>query len=242
MPRITTALRHLSCLVAAAGLVAVTTPTAWAQDAPSGAAATTPSVSVPDVPSAPAAVPSAPAAELPSIPAVNPAHQTYTSPQPASNADFSDNGANTHGAYDSTRSGAPALNGNGGGAAVGKPCAGCVGKADNKNPAGQLPNGSDPNAGYECDRNHGIGRTNPAHTGCLVSTSLPPSSPVTLRSTPTAPETSSLGLSATSSHQSNVASTGAQVHAALNAAILLIVMGIALALLGRRAPHGSHAR
>jgi len=58
------------------------------------------------------------------------------------------------------------MNGNGGGKAVGKPCAGCVGKADNKNPKGQMPNGSDHNAGYECDTNHGVGRTNPAHTGC----------------------------------------------------------------------------
>ena len=31
---------------------------------------------------------------------------------------------------------------------------------------GQYPNGTDHNAGYECDRNHGIGRSNPAHTGC----------------------------------------------------------------------------
>lgn len=108
-----------------------------------------------------------------------PAHQIYTSPQPASNADFSGHGANVHGPYDSTRSGAPSLNGNGVGTAVGKPCAGCVGKADNKNPEGQMPNGSDPNAGYECDRNHGIGRTNPAHTGCValnVSGSPTPSS------------------------------------------------------------------
>jgi len=58
------------------------------------------------------------------------------------------------------------MNGNGKGAAVGKPCAGCVGKADNKNPPGQMPNGSDHNKGYECDGNHGIGRSNPAHTGC----------------------------------------------------------------------------
>jgi hypothetical protein len=33
-----------------------------------------------------------------------------------------------------------------------------------------MPNGSDHNAGYECDRNHGIGRTNPAHTGCTTTT------------------------------------------------------------------------
>ena len=70
------------------------------------------------------------------------------------------------GPYDSTCDGSPSGNGNGGGNAVGKPCAGCVGSADDKNPKGQMPNGSDHNAGYECDRNHGIGRANPAHTGC----------------------------------------------------------------------------
>ena len=80
------------------------------------------------------------------------------------------NGQCPGGAYCSTRHGAPSGNGNGNGKAVGKPCAGCVGKADNKNPHGQRPNGSDHNAGYECDRNHGIGRTNPAHTGCTPST------------------------------------------------------------------------
>src|SRR5206468_1090102 len=103
-------------------------------------------------------------------------------PQPASNADFSGHGANTHGSYDSTRNGSPSMNGNGNGNATGKPCAGCVGKADNKNPKGQYPNGSDHNAGYECDRNHGIGRSNPAHTGCTsnattTSTTTPPSCP-----------------------------------------------------------------
>jgi hypothetical protein len=67
------------------------------------------------------------------------------------------------------------LNGNGNGQAVGKPCAGCVGRADNKNPPGQFPDGSDANAGYECDTNHGIGRTNSAHTGCQA---VPPTPPV----------------------------------------------------------------
>jgi hypothetical protein len=104
----------------------------------------------------------------------SPAHHIYTNPQPPSKADFSGHGANKHGPYDSTRNGAPSMNGNGKGKAVGKPCAGCVGKADNKNPKGQMPNGSDRNAGYECDRNHGIGRTNPAHTGCQAATSPPP--------------------------------------------------------------------
>ena len=100
-----------------------------------------------------------------------------TSPQPPSNADFSGNGSNTHGPYDSTRDGSPSGNGNGNGQAIGKPCAGCVGKADNKNPPGQLPGPSDPNAGYECDTNHGIGRSNPAHTACTAAT--PPGTPGT---------------------------------------------------------------
>lgn len=113
-------------------------------------------------------------------------------PQPSSNADFTGNGANDHGPYDSTRDGSPSGNGNGGGEAVGKPCAGCVGKADNKNPPGQLPGGSDANAGYECDTNHGVGRTNPAHTGCKpgetppsTSSSTPP--PSTSTETPPPP-------------------------------------------------------
>ncbi|HEY3238885.1 MAG TPA: hypothetical protein VGL92_04920 [Acidimicrobiia bacterium] len=78
-------------------------------------------------------------------------------------------GANTDGAYtsDPTAPEAPSLNGNGDGNAYGKPCAGCVGKADDKNPPGQFPDGSDANAGYECDTNSGIGQTNPAHTGCV---------------------------------------------------------------------------
>jgi hypothetical protein len=93
------------------------------------------------------------------------------SPQPFSTADNNNTGANDTSAtnqYRSTRDGSPSLNGNGGGKQVGQPCAGCVGKADNKNPPGQAPNGSDHNAGYECDRNHGIGRSNPAHTGCTT--------------------------------------------------------------------------
>ncbi len=95
------------------------------------------------------------------------------SPQPRSNADNNGGGANHTGPYDSTRDGSPSGNGNGTGKATGKPCAGCVGKADNKNPKGQYPNGSDHNNGYECDGNHGIGRTNPAHTGCTDNTPPP---------------------------------------------------------------------
>jgi hypothetical protein len=75
-------------------------------------------------------------------------------------------GANQSGPYDSTCDGSPSENGNGNGNARGKPCAGCVGNADDKNPPGQLPGGNDHNAGYECDRNEGIGNGNPAHSGC----------------------------------------------------------------------------
>ena len=66
-------------------------------------------------------------------------------------------------------------NGAGGGAATGKPCEGCVGAADDKNPPGQYPDGpTDHNNGYECDEkgrsanegNNGVGFGNPAHTGC----------------------------------------------------------------------------
>jgi hypothetical protein len=87
----------------------------------------------------------------------------------------SGHGANYDGPYESVCPSGPSLNGNGKGAAVGKPCAGCVGNADDKQPKGQLPGGNDHNAGYECDRNHGIGRTNPAHTnGCVGSTTTCP--------------------------------------------------------------------
>jgi len=99
-----------------------------------------------------------------------------SSPQPASTADQTGNGANpgptnTNNPYGSTRNGAASDNGSGTGKATGRPCAGCVGKADNKNPhAGQSPNGpTDHNNGYECDGNNGIGQTNPAHTGCKSS-------------------------------------------------------------------------
>jgi LPXTG-motif cell wall-anchored protein len=97
-------------------------------------------------------------------------------PQPLSTADMNTGGANGQcpgGPYCSTRDGSPSLNGSGDGKAVGLPCAGCVGRADNKNPAGQLPDGADANAGYECDRNSGIGRSNPAHTSCRTNLKPP---------------------------------------------------------------------
>jgi hypothetical protein len=112
-------------------------------------------------------------------------------PQPYSNADLNGNGANpgpnTAVPYISTRNGSPSLNGNGNGNAVGRPCAGCVGKADNKNPPGQQPGPSDHNAGYECDRNNGIGKSNPAHTGCASTTTVVTTT--TVPTTTTAPTT-----------------------------------------------------
>jgi hypothetical protein len=119
-----------------------------------------------------------------------------TEPQPLSTADQNGTGANVNpGPYTSTRDGSPSMNGNGDGAAVGQPCAGCVGQADNKNPPGQFPDGSDLNAGYECDTNAGIGRTNPAHTGCATTvttngpppTTNPPNQPTNPPNQPTNP-------------------------------------------------------
>jgi hypothetical protein len=49
-----------------------------------------------------------------------------------------------------------------------KPCNGCVGNADTKAPKGQAV--GDANSGYECDSNHGVGRGNPAHSGCEATT------------------------------------------------------------------------
>jgi len=79
-------------------------------------------------------------------------------------------GANSGcGQYCQDYTGAPSGNGSGNGNATGRPAAGAVGNADNKNPPGQFPNGSDANNGYECDGNNGVGQTNPAHTGCVNS-------------------------------------------------------------------------
>jgi LPXTG-motif cell wall-anchored protein len=60
---------------------------------------------------------------------------------------------------------------------TGKPCAGCVGNADDKNPPGQLPGPEDENSGYECDDNEGVGQGNPAHSGCTAVPPPPPPPP-----------------------------------------------------------------
>jgi|GEM_PF-4666731 len=61
----------------------------------------------------------------------------------------------------------PAWAGTGSDINAGKPSDGSVGNADTKSPPGQMLDGTDGNAGYECDRNKGIGRGNPAHTACV---------------------------------------------------------------------------
>ena len=87
-----------------------------------------------------------------------------------SNADFTGHGANVSGPYDTTCDGSPSRNGNSENSQSNKPCAGCVGNADNKNPPGQQPDPTrDGNNGYECDNNQGVGKTNPAHSGCTTN-------------------------------------------------------------------------
>jgi hypothetical protein len=86
-------------------------------------------------------------------------------------------GANQPGPYDPNGVGQPSGNGKSEDNNGKRPCAGCVGNADAKNPPGQMPGGSDGNAGYECDRNQGVGKTNPAHSGCGPGPSAPPEQP-----------------------------------------------------------------
>ena len=111
-------------------------------------------------------------------------------------------GANNNDGYQSTCDPAD-FGGNGQefgpGNQTGKPCAGCVGRADDKNPPGQYPDGSDNNSGYECDGrdrpfvnqngngNHGVGDENPAHTGCESTVVTPPPD-----DTPTCPDGSTM--------------------------------------------------
>ena len=162
-----------------------------------------------------------------------------TSPQPLNQPDNQGHGANTFpGPYTSTRDGSPSLNGNGDGLGVGKPCAGCVGKADNKNPPGQFPNGSDPNAGYECDTNSGIGRTNPAHTGCVSSPPQPVAPPIAV--TPVSlsgvsiPSVSIPSVSVPSIARGELPKTGAGVLSLVLVALGAISAGTAMTVLGRR--------
>jgi hypothetical protein len=106
-------------------------------------------------------------------PAPAPAPVKTSKPRPSAPTKNAGHGANVSGPYDPSGVGLPSGNGKGA-SGGGKPCAGCVGKADAKNPPGQMPGGGDHNAGYECDRNEGIGKTNPAHSGCGSESSVGP--------------------------------------------------------------------
>ncbi len=133
----------------------------------------------------------------------------------------SGNGANHSGAYDDTCDGSASQNGNGGGHAFGKPCAGCVGNADEKNPPGQAPDGSDSNHGYECDENSGIGKTNPAHTGCTSTTENPPEE---IPPGENPPGTEVLGRKLTRP----LATTGVPVPVFLGVALFFLIGGVTL--------------
>ena len=170
-----------------------------------------------------------------------------TEPQPVSNADENTGGANGQcpdGPYCSTRDGSASENGNGDGAATGKPCAGCVGKADNKNPQGQKPNATDANNGYECDGNKGIAKGNPAHTSCTTTPSEQPSvQPSTetevegevTSKPPSAPKQETLG----SRSPATLPFTGIPVEWTVVLALGLMIAGLGLRLTPARA--GAHA-
>jgi hypothetical protein len=156
-------------------------------------------------------------------------------PQPTSTADDNGTGSNTNGPYDSTRDGSPSANGNGDGNATGQPCAGCVGKADNKNPAGQLPGPQDANNGYECDGNSGIAKTNPAHTGCTQST--PPVAPPRDELTP--PGVAVLGNVVTPQPTADaLPATGSNIAGPLAFAAVALLGGVVLLETSRRLPRG----
>lgn len=80
-------------------------------------------------------------------------------------------GKGSGGEYDSTCDGTVGRNGGGGN---GK-CAGCDGRADNKDPKGQSRN--DNNNGYECDNNGGVAKGNPAHSRCKAPPAPPQNPP-----------------------------------------------------------------
>jgi hypothetical protein len=89
-----------------------------------------------------------------------------------------------------------------------KPCNGCVGNADNKAPKGQSV--GDRNAGYECDRNHGVGRGNPAHSGCdATTTTEAPTSTTAAPTTTEAPTTTVAPTTTTSEPEPTTTTTEA---------------------------------
>jgi hypothetical protein len=69
----------------------------------------------------------------------------------------------------------------------GKPCNGCAGNANGKEPPGQKNNPGDANHGHSCDGNKGIGKGNPAHEGCTSPTTTPTTTTTTATTTPEVP-------------------------------------------------------
>ena len=69
----------------------------------------------------------------------------------------------------------------------GKPCNGCAGNADGKTPPGQKNNPGDGNHGHSCDGNKGVGKGNPAHSGCSPTTTTPTTTTTTSTTTPETP-------------------------------------------------------
>lgn len=108
---------------------------------------------------------------------------TYPDPAPdlqVGDTSATDSANQDCGAYCPSGVGLPSGNGN----ATNQPCAGCVGNADDKNPPGQANDGSDHNNGYECDGNQGVGKTNPAHSGCESTTTTVPQTTTTTEFVP----------------------------------------------------------
>ena len=114
---------------------------------------------------------------------------------------------------------------------VGKPANGTVGNADGKQPRGQSPN--DKNKGYECDGNKGIGKGNPAHSGCQTTT---PSTTTTPTVTPEPAATAVLGVQLTRSSTAtgSLARTGEDTTAWTGTGLLLVVTGAVLLTSSRR--------
>jgi len=119
-------------------------------------------------------------------------------PEPGSDQASQSNGSDGNGANDLSAGpydpdpadppasgvGEPSGNGNSTNNNRQRPCAGCVGNADYKNPPGQLPDGTDHNRGYECDGNQGVGKMNPAHSRCKPGGAAPPVTPPVTPPTP----------------------------------------------------------
>jgi len=125
-----------------------------------------------------------------------------------------------------------------------------------------MPGPSDGNAGYECDTNHGIARTNPAHTGCTdVSgeTETPPETKCVpteannqctdvlgeeiVRPPAVLGESLSAPSSVAATSAANLAATGIDVRVMLVSALALLLAGVSAFAIGRRLAvvHGARA-